>query len=117
MAAARNSTVQSGRALARVVAYSIAVLALTVLAMPATALDDIAVGGGAGAAASTSACPELTRVKYPWASCEPNEWGGVSLRAAGQPAPLECRLRLPNGKCAAAPEPWAGSYQGLVPGY
>ena len=115
MAVTKNSTEQSGRAFALVFAGGIAALALAGHALPAIALDDIAIGGEAGAAVSAAGCPELTRVKYPWASCEPNEWGGVSLRATAQPAPLECRLRLPNGRCAADPQPWTGSYLGLVP--
>ena len=82
---------------------AIAVLGIAGPATPASALDDIAIGGGATATASENGCPELTRIKYPWASCQPNAWGGVSLGSPGQPAPLECRLRLPNGRCAADP--------------
>ena len=95
----------------------IAVLGIAGPAAPAAALDDIAIGGAEAPAESQSSCPELTQIKYPWATCQPNAWGGVSLGASNQPAPLECRLRLPNGVCAAAPEPWAQTYQGLVPNF
>ena len=93
----------------------IAVLGIAGPAAPAAALDEIAIGGAEASAESQSSCPELTQIKYPWATCQPTAWGGVSLGASNQPAPLECRLRLPNGDCAAAPEVWAPSYQGLVP--
>ena len=100
-----------------VVLIGIAILGIAGPATPAAALDDIAIGSAAAPSVSENGCPELTRIKYPWATCEPNAWGGVSLGLPDQPAPLECRLRLPNGRCAAAPEAWAPSYQGLVPGF
>jgi hypothetical protein len=55
-----------------------------------------------------NACPELTQVKYPFITCTANESGGVTLSIPGQPAPLECYMRLTNttGECAASPEPW-----------
>ena len=98
-----------------VVLLGIAVFGIAGPATPAAALDDLAIGGAAAPAASGNGCPELTRIKYPWASCRPNDWGGIRLGSPGQPAPLECRLRLPNGQCAASSEVWAPSYQGVLP--
>ena len=95
----------------------IAVLGIAGPAAPAAALDDIAIGGAEASAASQTGCPKLTQIKYPWATCQPNAWGGVSLSVPDQPAPLECRLRLPNGQCAAAAEAWAPIYHGLVPDF
>ena len=95
----------------------IAVLGIAGPAAPAAALDDIAIGAAEASAGSGSGCPKLTQIKYPWATCQPNAWGGVSLSVPDQPAPLECRLRLPNGRCAADAEAWAPRYQGLVPNF
>ncbi len=78
--------------------------AVALAAPPATALDDIAIGGAASQQAG--ACPALTEIKYPWATCTPNAFGGVALGAPGQPAPPECSLRMSTGECAAAPTVW-----------
>ncbi len=59
--------------------------ALALAAAPATALDDIAIGGAASA--QVGACPALTAINYPWVTCTPNAFGGVTLSASGQPAP------------------------------
>ena len=58
------------------------------------------------AAAEGHDCPELTRTKYPFLSCKPNAYGGVTLGMTGYEAPAACELRLPDGQCAASPEPW-----------
>ena len=58
------------------------------------------------AAAEGHACPELTRTKYPFLSCKPNGYGGVTLGMTGYEAPAACELRLPDGRCAASPEAW-----------
>jgi len=57
-------------------------------------------------AAEDNACPKLTQAKYPFLTCEPNTYGGVTLRMSGYTPPLECHLRVPSGECAASPEPW-----------
>ena len=57
-------------------------------------------------AAEDNACPNLTQAKYPFLTCEPNTYGGVTLRMSGYTPPLECHLRVPSGECAASPEPW-----------
>ena len=72
--------------------------ALGGLALPAFALDDIAIGAKAE---TTGGCPELTRIKYPWITCVANAHGGVALRVPGQPQPATCNLRRINGDCAA----------------
>jgi hypothetical protein len=73
-------------------------------AASASALDDISIG--AGDSAGAGACPALTQIKYPFLSCTPNAYGGVTLSMPGQPAPLECHLRAVSGECAADPSPW-----------
>ena len=58
------------------------------------------------AAAEDNACPKLTQTKYPFLTCEPNDYGGVTLRMPGYTPPLACHQRMPDGECAASPEPW-----------
>ena len=77
---------------------------LLLAAGSASALDDLspqALKPTAG-----NACPALTQVKYPWLTCTANAYGGVTLSAPSEPAPLECHLRYRDGTCAASPEPW-----------
>jgi len=84
------------------------------LAACSVALAGIA--GGAGAldnlspesvdAAAGGACPALTRIKYPFITCEVNAYGGTTLRLPGHEAPLACHLRLADGSCGASPEEW-----------
>lgn len=70
----------------------------------------IALAGSAllatSASADENACPKLTQAKYPFLTCEPNAYGGVTLRMPGYKAPLECHQRMPDGECAASPQPW-----------
>ena len=61
---------------------------------------------GSSVAADSHACPELTRTKYPFLSCQANAYGGVTLGMTGYEAPAECELRKPDGQCAASPEAW-----------
>jgi hypothetical protein len=83
------------------------------LAAPAAALDDIS---PTAMGSEGSACPTLTSVKYPWLGCTANEFGGVTLSLPGQPAPLECRMRLPSGECAASPNEWRFEMPIIGPG-
>ena len=62
------------------------------------------------AAAEESECPDLTRAKYPFLTCELNAQGGVTLRMSGHTPPLACHLRRPSGECAASPEPWRSPF-------
>ena len=70
-------------------------------AAPALAVDTID-----PQAPADGACPALIAAKYPWIECTEDEHGGVKLSVADQPAPLECHMRLRDGRCAAGPEPW-----------
>ena len=87
--------------LCRAAAFAIA---LAGIAGAAGALDDLI--PGRVAAAEGDACPALTQIKYPFISCEANEYGGTTLRLPGQPAPLVCHLRLADGSCGASPQEW-----------
>lgn len=64
------------------------------------------IGMASVASAEDDACPKLTQTKYPFLTCEPNAYGGVTLRMPGHEAPLECHQRMPDGDCAASPWPW-----------
>jgi hypothetical protein len=86
------------------------------LALAAATALALAAAGSAGAleglspaqvsAAEGGACPALTQIKYPWISCQANEYGGVTLSSPSLQAPLACYLRLADGTCAASPEAW-----------
>lgn len=74
----------------------------------------VGVGGAASAletlepsSASTGECPALTAVKYPFVTCEENQYGGLTLSIPDQPAPKECNMKLPDGGCAAGPYEWS----------
>ena len=49
----------------------------------AGALDDLS--PGRVPAAAGGACPALTQIKYPFITCEANEYGGTTLRLPDQP--------------------------------
>jgi hypothetical protein len=104
MALTHNSSfkLQSRGHLGFVIALAFGLTLLT--GGPAAALEDLS--PTSVSAAQGDACPELTAIKYPWLSCRANAFGGVTLALPGQPAPLECRLRLPSGECAASPREW-----------
>ena len=88
----------------RVAAGLLGALGLLLAAGSASALEDLS--PGALKAAPGDACPALTQIKYPWLTCQANEFGGVSLSAPGEAAPLVCHLRLRDGRCAASPNDW-----------
>ena len=75
-----------------------------------TAFVGLAIAGGSllasVASAEDNACPKLTQTKYPFLTCEPNAYGGVTLRLPGHTPPLECHQRMPDGDCAASPWIW-----------
>lgn len=77
---------------------------LLLAAGSASALEDLSPGSVPATAAGS--CPALTQIKYPWITCQGNEYGGVSLSVPSEPAPLACHLRLRDGACAASPEEW-----------
>ena len=74
----------------------------------AVVLVGLALGGIGLLAASAAAevCPELTQTKYPFLTCAPNAYGGVTLGMPGYTAPPMCEAQMPNGDCKASPEPW-----------
>jgi hypothetical protein len=84
-------------------------IASVLLAAPPAAAQD-------SAQDATNSCPALTRAKYPFIECSSNEYGGVTLSMPGQPAPVECHLRLANGDCAASPEVWRLAIPLIGPG-
>jgi hypothetical protein len=104
----------------------ISVLLATVFALassPAWALDSIDLSAQPMAAAAVdeaeadSACPALTRIKYPWIQCTVTADG--NLRMTGAPnsraAGHSCRLHLNDGRCAATAELWRPYFRGLQP--
>ncbi len=76
----------------------------------ATAFAGLAIAGSSLLASVASAednpCPKLTQTKYPFLTCEPNAYGGVTLRMPGHTPPLACHQRMPDGDCAASPKIW-----------